>query len=139
MVSRWDKTRDELCPDCGTRETTDHLMRCPGHLQTLLVKEQVDGLECWMAKNETDGDIAFWIPKFILMRNARALSSFPNLPPKLTAFAADQYAIGWREFTEGRIEKSLFAVQKKHLNKNADTTSIKRWTKCFITQLLHIT
>ena len=92
-----------------------------------------------MAKNEADGDIAFWIPKFILIRNTRALSSFPNLATKLTAFAADQYAIGWREFTEGRIAISLFTVQKKHLNKNAATTSIERWTKGFITQLLHIT
>ena len=126
MVSRWDKTRDDLCPDCGIRETTDHLMRCPGHSRTLLLKEQIDELECWMAKNETDSDIAFWIPKFILMRNTRSLSSFPNLPPKLKAFAAHQYAIGGREFTEGCIAKSLFDVQEMNLNEDAGTMTITR-------------
>ena len=92
-----------------------------------------------MDKNETDGDIALWIPKFILMRNTRSLSSFPNLLPKLKLFTADQYAIGWREFMEGHIAKSLFNVQEVHLNEDAGTMAFKRWTKGFTTQLLHIT
>ena len=31
MVSRWDKIRNNLCLDCGTRERAAHLMICPGH------------------------------------------------------------------------------------------------------------
>ena len=96
MVSLWDKTRDNLCPDCGTEETAAHLMVCPGHSRTLLLKQEVEDLERWMRNNNTDSAIAFWIPKYILLRNTRALSSFPNLPEKLKLFAAEWYAIGWR-------------------------------------------
>ena len=84
MVSRWDKTRDNLCPDCGTEETAAHLMVCPGHSRTLLLKQEVDKLERWMHDNDTDNKIAFWIPKYILLRNTRALSSFSNRPEKFT-------------------------------------------------------
>ena len=63
MVSRWDKTRDNLCPDCGTKETAAHLMVCPGHSRTLLLKQEVDDLERWMRNNNTDNALAFWISK----------------------------------------------------------------------------
>ena len=103
LVSRWDKTRENLCPDYGTSETAAHIMICLGHSRILLLKDEVVDLERWMHNNNTSNKISFWIPKYILLRNTCVLSSFPNLPEKLKPFAAEQYAIGWREFTEGRI------------------------------------
>ena len=139
MVSCWDKTSDNLCPDCGTEETAAHLMVCPGHSRTLLLKQEVEDLERWMRNNNTDSAIAFWIPKCILLRNTRALSYFPNLPDKLKLFAAEQYAIGWREFTEERISGALIEVQRSHMNATGGRVTLRRRTKTFITKLLHIT
>ena len=92
-----------------------------------------------MRNNNTDNAIAFWIPKYILLRNTRALSTFPNPPEKLKLFAAEQYAIGWREFTEGQISRALVNVQREHLNAAGGKMNIRRWTKTFTTRLLHIT
>ena len=125
MVSRWDKTINNLCPDYGIRETAAHLMICPGHSWTLLLKEQVSELESWMNKNDTDNEIPFWIPTYILQRNTLALSSFANLAAKLKLFAAEQYAIGWRGFTEGRISMTLINVQREHLNAARDRMNIR--------------
>ena len=82
-----------------------HLMRCPSHSRTTLLKEQVEDLERWLGESDSSPAIKFWLPKYILMRNIRKLSSFKDLPDSLRKFAVDQNAVGWREFTEGRISK----------------------------------
>ena len=139
MVAHWDKTRDGSCPDCGAKEDAGHLMKCPSHSRTTLLKEQVEDLVNWMKANDTAASVSFWVPKYITLRNARRLSSFPNLPEELRQFAAEQDAIGWREFTEGRISKALFRVQRDHLDRVQGKISPSRWNKEFITRVLHIT
>ena len=84
------KTRENFCPDWGKKDTASHLMICPGHSRTLLLKEQVGKLEHWMNKNDTGTEIAFWIPKYMSLRSTQALSSFTNLPAKPKTFAAEQ-------------------------------------------------
>ena len=139
MVAHWDKTRDGSCPDCGMREDAGHLMRCPSLSRTALLQEQVEDLVRWMDANDTAAAVSFWISKYITLRNARRLSSFPNLPEELRQFAAEQDAIGWREFTEGRISKELFRIQREHLETVHGTMSPSRWSREFITRVLHIT
>ena len=139
MVAHWDKTRDGSCPDCGTKEDAAHLMKCPSHSRTTLLRDQVEDLVHWMDTHDTAAAVSFWVSKYILLRNARRLSSFPNLPVEMRQFAAEQDAIGWREFTEGRISKALFQVQQKHLERVRGQISPTRWNKEFITRVLHIT
>ena len=115
MVAHWDKTRDGSCPDCGMREDAGHLMRCRSHSRTALLHEQVEDLVRWMDANDTAASVSFWISKYITLRNARRLSSFPNLLEELRRFAAEQDAIGWHEFTEGGISKDLFRIHREHL------------------------
>ena len=67
------------------------------------------------------------------------LSSFANLPEKFKLFAAEQYAIGWRGFTEGQISMALINAQRERLNAAGGRMNIKQWTKGFTTGLLHIT
>ncbi len=69
-------------------------MKCPSHSQTTLLQEQVEDLVNWMKANDTAASVSFWVPKYITLRNARRLSSFPNLPEELRQFAAEQDAIG---------------------------------------------
>ena len=73
------------------------------------------------------------------MRNIRKLSSFKDLPDSLRKFAAEQDAVGWREFTEGRISKSLFEAQEEHLSQEGGRVHISRRTCGLITRVLHIT
>jgi hypothetical protein len=58
----------ERCPNCGRRETAAHLMLCPDDSRTKLLVENVDDLTTWMSRdNQTDPEILYWIPKYILM------------------------------------------------------------------------
>ena len=139
MVAHWDKTRDGSCPDCGTREDAAHLMKCPSLSRTTLLRDQVEDLVQWMDSHDTAASVSFWVSKYILLRNARKLSSFLSLPDELKQFAAEQDAIGWREFTEGRISSELFRVQQNHIEKVQGQISPSRWNKDFITRVLHIT
>jgi hypothetical protein len=61
---------DEQCPNCGTRETDAHLMRCPDEDRTCLLIDTVEELEKWIETDgRTDPELIYWIPKFILMQN----------------------------------------------------------------------
>ena len=126
MVLHWDKTRNGRCPDCGTKEDAAHLMMCPSRSRTALLKETVEDLERWMKKSELAREIKLWVPKYILMRNMQTLSSFKGLLDNLRKFAAEQDAVGWREFTEGRISKGLVEEQEEHLSQEVGRMRIIR-------------
>ena len=74
---------------------------------------------------------------YIRLRNTRKLSSFENLPENLRLFAAEQGAIGWREFTERGVYNALFIAQEQHLCEDEGKMIMKGWTKGFITKLLN--
>ncbi len=60
--------QDERCPNCGRRETATHLLLCPSKDRTQLLIDNADELEKWLEKDgSTDQDLAYWIPKYILM------------------------------------------------------------------------
>ncbi len=139
MVTHWITERDDRCPNCGQRETAQHINVCPNRWRTKLLREQVAELKVWMADHHTHPDILYWVPQYIRLRNTRQLLSFPQLPRSLKAFGAEQDAIGWQDFMEGKISKSLLQLQKSHLA-NANTMMTGGlWAKEFISRVLHIT
>ena len=71
---------DEKCPNCGQRETAEHLMLCSNAERTRLLKEQVGKLQEWLVKdNNTAEELAYWIPKFILMGGTRPLAELGDM------------------------------------------------------------
>ncbi len=57
---------DKRCPNCRRRETVAHLS--PDDDRTRLLIENVDELSKWLdTDNRTDPELAYWIPKYILM------------------------------------------------------------------------
>ncbi len=57
------------CPCCGEKETAAHLCVCPNEDRTRLLQEMTADLETWMNKHsQTDVEIAYWVPKYILYR-----------------------------------------------------------------------
>ena len=63
MVSHWDKRRDGLCPDCGTRETASHLNLCSDPDRTRLLHDMLNTLHDWLQNNYTHPELAYWLPK----------------------------------------------------------------------------
>jgi hypothetical protein len=93
---------DERCPNCKRRESASHLMLCPD--KTKLLGKNINDLTTWMSRDDqTDPEILYWIPKYILMIGDIPLSAMGCMSPQLKALAASQDLIGWRDFTVGHI------------------------------------
>jgi hypothetical protein len=90
-------------------------------------------------ENRTDPDIAYWIPKYILMRGDKplAMMGFMSLPFK--ALATSQDIIGWRAFTEGYISTHFYTIQSFHLAISSNYLNGEDWTKQFISKIFQIT
>ena len=135
-----DQYPDERCPNCGRRETAAHLMLCPDDSRTKLLNDTVGDLISWMSRNDqTDPEILYWIPKYILMRDDKPLSEMGSMSPQFKALAASQDLIGWREFTEGHISTHFYAIQSFHLTMSSSYLNGESWTSQFISKLLQIT
>ncbi len=93
-----------------------------------------------MEKDEkTDPELAYWIPKYILMRGDKPFSALGRISPKLLSLADSQDRIGWRNFTEGHISIHFYEIQKFHLAMSSSFLNGADWTKQFISKILQIT
>ena len=103
-------------PNCGRVETAAHLCMCPNEDRTKLFIKTTDDLEDWMVKDsKTDSELAFWIPKYIMMRGTKNLLDMGLMSPQMRRLARSQDTIGWRNFMEGRISKEFLDIQSVHL------------------------
>jgi hypothetical protein len=138
MVSRWDKSRDELCPDCGKRETASHLNLCSDPERTSLLHEMVASLKKWLDNNYCHPELAYWLPNYILLRGTRRLSDFPYLSPEMKRVAASQDLIPWTCFMEGKLSHEIFTLQRHSLACSPSRLTISDWAKKLISQILQI-
>jgi len=131
---------DEKCPNCGQRETAEHLMLCPDVNRTRLLKEQVTNLQEWMEKDDnTDPELAYWIPKYLLMRGTKPLAGMGDMSESMYRLAKSQDTIGWRQFTEGYISKEFQKRQTFHLQMSSSRLNGSDWTKQLTSKILQIT
>jgi len=87
--------QDERCPNCGRRETSTHLVLCPSEDRTQLLLDNAAELEKWLEKDgSTDQDLAYWIPKYILMRGNKPFADMGAMSPRMMALAQSQDKIG---------------------------------------------
>jgi hypothetical protein len=89
--------------------------------------------------NQTDPEILYWIPKYILMRGDRPLLVMGFMSPQFKALAASQDLIGWRDFMEGHISTHFYVIQSFHLAMSSSHLNGKDWTKQFISRILQLT
>ena len=74
-----------------------------------------------------------------MLRNVRWLSSYDHLmSDKMKVVARDLDRIGWRNFMEEKVAKSVFALQAKALQGVHGAPGIRTWSKQFIDRVLHI-
>ena len=138
MVSHWDKSRDGRCPDCGMRETASHLNLCSDPDRTNLLQTMVESLQEWLDNNYAHPELAYWLPKYILLRGTRTLSSFPYLSREMKKVAASQDLIPWTSFMEGRLSREIFLLQKHSLSCSPSRLTMADWSRHLISRVLQI-
>jgi hypothetical protein len=132
--------QDERCPNCGRRETSTHLLLCPSKDRTQLLIDNVDELEKWLEKDDsTDQDLAYWIPKYILMWGDKPFADMGAMSPRMMALAQSQDKIGYRNFMEGHISTHFYEIQNFHLAMTSSFLYGADWVKQFTLKILHIT
>jgi hypothetical protein len=115
-------------------------MLCPDGNRTRLLIENVDELSKWLdMDSRTDLELAYWIPKYILMQGNKPFSTMGYMSPKLKALAESQDRIGWKNFTKGHISTQFYKIQTFHLAISSSYLNGSDWTKQFITKILQIT
>ena len=135
-----DNTADVGCPNCGDREVAGHLCLCPNEDRTKLLWDQTKELEQWMnTNNNTNAEIAYWLPKYILYRGTKKFADLGPMSRSMRALATSQDEIGWRNFMEGRLTSKFYGMQHYHLTLSASYLNGGDWMKQCITKVLHIT
>jgi hypothetical protein len=132
--------QDKRCPNCGRRETAAHLLLCPSADRTQLLIDNADELGKWLEKDgSTDQELAYWIPKYILMRGDKPFEEMGAMTPRMKALAQSQDKIGYRNFMEGYISIHFYEIQNFHLAMSSSVINGADWAKQFISKILHIT
>jgi hypothetical protein len=131
---------DEKCPTCGCRESAAHILVCPNEDRTRLLVDTTDDLSDWLNQDYlTDLELAYWIPKYILMRGDKPFASLGTTSPRMRALAISQDKIRWRNFMEGCVSTHFYFIQHYHLALSGSYLNRSNWTKSLISKLLHIT
>jgi hypothetical protein len=131
---------DEKCPNCGCREMVEHILICPNEDRTRLLAKTTEDLSKWLNQDHlTDLELAYWIPKYILMGGNKPFASLGAMSPRMKALATSQDKIGWRNFMEGCISTHFYFIQHYHLALSGSYLNGSDWTKSLISKLLHTT
>jgi hypothetical protein len=134
------KCPDEKCPNCGRRETAAHILICHNEDRMRLLADTTDDLSEWLNQDYlTNLELAYWIPKYILMLGNKPFASLGTMLPRMRALATSQDKIGWRNFMEGCISTHFYFIQHYHLALSGSYLNGSDWTKSLISKLLHIT
>jgi hypothetical protein len=130
---------DKRCPNCGRRETAAHLLLCSNEERTQLLINNTDKLGQWLEKGGiTDQELAYWIPKYILMQGDKPFADLGTMSPCMKALAQSQDMIGCRNFIEGHISTHFYEIQNFHLAMSSSFLNTTDWAKQFISKILHV-
>jgi hypothetical protein len=103
---------DKKCPNCGHREMAEPILLCPNKDRRRLLTETTANLSEWLNQDYlTNLELAYWIPKYILMRGHKNFASMGTMSPKMRALATSQDKIGWRNFMERCISTHFYFIQ----------------------------
>jgi hypothetical protein len=130
---------DERCPYCSRWETAAHLLLCSNKDRTQLLIDNTDKVGQWLERdNIIDPELAYWIPKYILMRGNKPFTDMGAMSPGMKALAQSQDNIGYCNFMEGYILIHFYQIQNFHLAMSSSFLNGADWAKQFILKLLHI-
>ena len=133
-------TTDSRCPNChSVNKDAAHLMVCPCSNRTRLFTEHVTKLAEWMHTHHTDPELAPLITEYLRGRGRTKFERLSDVPRYLKGLARTQDAIGWRNFTEGKLSKTFRRVQESYLAESDTSLTVDSWLKGFVGKLLEMT
>ena len=104
--------------------------------------ESSEDLQNWLSRDEnTERDLAYWIPKYAMMRGTKNMAEMGCMSPQMVNLARSQdiIEIGWKNFMEGRISRHFFGIQNEYLILGNHRINAEQWIKQSISKILHIT
>jgi hypothetical protein len=105
-----------------------------------LLLNNTDDLGQWLEKDGiTDQELAYWIPKYILMWGDKPFADMGAMSPRVKALAQSQDKMGYRNFMEGYISTHFYEIQNLHLAMSSSFLNGADWAKQFISKILHVT
>ncbi len=123
---------DKRCPNCGRRETADHLLLCSNKDRTQLLIKNTDELGKWLDRDRiTDPELSYWIPKYILMWGNKPFAELGAMSPCMEALAKSQDIIRYCNFVKGYILTHFYAIQNFHLAMSSSYLNGADWTEQF--------
>ena len=93
----------------------------------------------WMEQTDSYPEIILAIHSYLIYRGRVQMKRICNNTTILAQFATEKDRLGWRNFMEAKITKTLFDVQEDWLQRLNSQKTIESWTKQFLTKLLNIT
>ncbi len=93
------RTRNVRTVVVGKRQRTSSSVLTKTGDRARLLADTTDDLNEWLNQDYlTDLELAYWIPKFILMRCDKSFASLGTMSPEMRALAISQEKIRWRNF-----------------------------------------
>jgi hypothetical protein len=117
FLSKIDPSVMNICPSCcQPDESTSRITRCsdPGCIASL--EAAVEGLSDWMDDNDTDLIIQHLIEEYLLGRGVFQMADIIEVEQEYIDFAIIHDDLGWDNFVEGRMSKSLVHLQTQYLS-----------------------
>lgn len=141
-LSRIDSSVINICPSCGQEnESTSHITRCSDPDRIASLEHSVDALEKWMDENDTCHTLQNCVTNYLKGRGHVSMTDLVELEddPDIHSFAHVHDELGWDNFVEGRISKSLVNLQSAYLSSIDTNVRISSWASGFMRQLLILT
>jgi hypothetical protein len=117
FLSKIDPSIKNICLSCGQPDkSTSHITRCsdPGRIASL--EAAVEDLSDWMDENDTDPILQHLIEEYLLGRGVLQMADIIDAEQEYIDFATIHDDLGWDNFVEGRISKSLVHLQTQYLS-----------------------
>jgi hypothetical protein len=93
----------------------------------------------WMTRSHGQPEIIIAVESYLNYRGKVQMKGICQDYSTLKQFAQETDRLGWRNFTEARISKTLFDTQEARLKQLRSKWYIESWAKQFLTWVLNIT
>lgn len=140
QLSRIDSEIENKCLCCGWEdELTQHIKRCLDEGRTAMFEESVDILVEWLHESHMDTQLIECLEDYLLACGSDSMFQMASPFPTFHAIAVDVDDLGWDNLLEGRVPRSLVALQLGYLRRNKSSWKIKTWSSHLVQHLLNIT
>ena len=129
---------NDLCPNCGAIETTEHIMQCKADVQEEEMKVQIHELETFLATTTSVHIKAVLLKLVRYFRYNEALTFDENIPQEIKDLALQQASMGQAALYGGFWLQQWQVKQKEYYKRFKLRYSAKTWLVKVISKLQDI-